>query len=83
MFLPCIPKRPHSRPLDGVLRNQGAGGCTLIPPSGWEMSDGLVISRQAMNPGLDKDQSELGVFVLAVPFEMLANGDGLEFVSGL
>ena len=47
------------------------------------MSDGLVISRQTMNPGLDKDQSELGVFVLAVPFEMLANGDGLEFVSGL
>ena len=30
-----------------------------------------------MNSGLDKNEAELGVFVLAVAFEMFADGDGL------
>lgn len=31
-----------------------------------------------MNAGLNEDQSELGIFILAVPFEVLADGNGLE-----
>lgn len=66
-----------------VLRNQRTSGCTLISPGGWEYSDSLVISRQTVDAGLDEDQSKLGIFILAVPFKMLADGDGLEVVSDL
>ena len=31
-----------------------------------------------MNTGLDEDETELGVLILAVALEMLADGDGLE-----
>lgn len=31
-----------------------------------------------MNTGLDENETELGVLILAVALEMLADGDGLE-----
>ncbi len=32
---------------------------------------------QTVNPGLDENEPELGVLVLPVPLQMLADGDGL------
>ena len=34
-----------------------------------------------MDTGLDKNEAELGVLVLAVALEVLADGDSLEIVS--
>lgn len=34
-----------------------------------------------MNAGLDENQAELAVLVLAVALEVLADGDGLAYVS--
>lgn len=34
-----------------------------------------------MDSGFDKNQSELGVLVLAVPLEVLADSDGLRRIS--
>lgn len=47
------------------------------------MSDVLVVSRQTVDAGLDKDQSELGIFILTITLEMLADGHGLEIVRNL
>jgi hypothetical protein len=38
---------------------------------------GLVVAGEAVDPGLDENEAELGVLVLAVDLEVLAHGDGL------
>ena len=40
-------------------------------------TDGLVVSAETVDSGFDQDESELGVLVLAVALEVLADGDGL------
>jgi hypothetical protein len=59
------------------LSNHGAGGGGLVLPGGREDTDGLVVAGQTVNTGLDENEAELAVLVLAVALEVLADGDGL------
>lgn len=38
---------------------------------------GLVVPRKSVNPRLDQDETELGVFILAIDFQVFADGDRL------
>lgn len=62
------------------LCDEGGGGGALVPPGGGEDTDGLVVAGQTVDAGLDKNQAELGVLVLAVALEVLADGNSLGFV---
>lgn len=66
-------KEPETR----RLSDQGAGGGGLVAPGGGQDTDGLVVAGQTVDTGLDENQAELGVGVLAVALEVLADGDGL------
>lgn len=35
----------------------------------------LVVTSKTMDPALNQDQSEFGIFILPVPLQMLPNGD--------
>jgi hypothetical protein len=59
------------------LSDDGAGGSGLVLPGGRENTDGLVVTSQAVNSGLDKNEAELGVLVLAVTLKVLSDGDSL------
>lgn len=59
------------------LGNQGAGGGALVSPGRGQDTDGLVVARQTVDTGLDQDEAELGVLVLAVALEVLADGHRL------
>lgn len=59
------------------LCDEGRGGGALVPPGGGEDADGLVVAGQTVDAGLDKNQAELGVLVLAVALEVLADGNSL------
>jgi hypothetical protein len=66
------------------LRNQcprlcdhGAGSGALISPGWWKNTNCLVVAGQAVDTGLDQNKAELGVFVLSVALEVLADGNGL------
>ena len=85
------PAAPHTRRLPPLpsqkgrnadafdtLSNKGRGGGALVPPGGRQDTDGLVVARQAVNARLDENQTELGVLVLAVALEVLADSDSLE-----
>ena len=63
------------------LCDEGGGGGGLVPPGGGEDTDGLVVTRQTVDTGLDENQAELGVLVLAVALEVLADGNSLADVS--
>ena len=65
---------PRPRP---CLGDNGAGGGALVPPGGRQNTDGLVVPGETMDAGLDQNQAELGVLVLAVALEVLPDGDGL------
>jgi hypothetical protein len=59
------------------LCDHGAGSGGLVAPGWWEDTDGLVVAGQTVDAGLDENQAELGVLVLAVALEVLADGDSL------
>lgn len=59
------------------LCNNSASSRTLILPRRRQRAHGLVVPRQAVDPGLDEDEAEFAVLVLAVALEVLADGDGL------
>lgn len=59
------------------LRDHGAGSRALVPPGWWENSNSLVVAGEAVNAGLDENQTELGVLVLAVSLQVLADSDSL------
>jgi hypothetical protein len=63
------------------LCDEGRGGGALVPPGGGKDTDGLVVAGQTVDAGLDQNQAELGVLVLAVALEVLADGNGLVVVS--
>lgn len=63
------------------LCDHGAGCRALVSPGRRKDTNGLVVSRQAMNPGFDENEAELGVLVFAIALEMLADGDSLTTVS--
>lgn len=59
------------------LCDEGAGSGALVPPGWWKSTDGLVVAGQAVDAGLDQNEAELAVLVLAVALEVLSDGDGL------
>lgn len=59
------------------LGDEGGGGSGLVAPGGGQDTDSLVVAGQTVDTGLDQNQAELGVLVLAVALEVLADGDGL------
>lgn len=59
------------------LGHEGGGGGGLVAPGRRQDADGLVVAGQAVDTRLDQNQAELGVLVLAVALEVLADGDSL------
>jgi hypothetical protein len=59
------------------LSDHGGSGGGLVLPVGRELTSGLVVTGKTVDTGLDKNQTELGVLVLAVTLKMLANGNSL------
>ena len=59
------------------LCDNGAGSGGLVAPGGRQDTDGLVVAGQTVDTRLDENQAELGVLVLAVALEVLADGDSL------
>jgi hypothetical protein len=60
-----------------ALCDNGAGSGGLVLPGRGEDTDGLVVTGQTVDTGLDENEAELGVLVLAVALKMLADGDSL------
>ena len=60
-----------------LLCDEGRGGAGLVLPVGREDALGLVVAGQAVDPGLDENEPELGVLVLAVALQVLADAHGL------
>lgn len=60
------------------LCDQSAGGGGLVLPGRRQGTDSLVVAGQAVNAGLDQNEAELAVLVLAVTLEMLADSNSLE-----
>jgi hypothetical protein len=69
------PRPQH--PLFGALCDNGAGGGGLVLPRGRQDADGLVVAGETVDTGLDENEAELGVLVLSVALEVLADGHGL------
>lgn len=63
--------------LDHPLSDHGAGGGGLVLPVGGKDTDGAVVAGKTVDTGLDENQAELGVLVLAVALKVLADRDGL------
>ena len=63
------------------LCDNGAGGSRLVLPGRGEDADGLVVAGKTVNSGLDQNQAELGVAVLAVALKVLADSNSLARVS--
>ena len=60
------------------LGDESGGGGGLVAPGGGQDTDGLVVTGQTVDTGLDQNEAELGVLVLAVALEVLADGDSLD-----
>lgn len=63
------------------LCDNGAGSSGLVLPGGGQDTDGLVVTGQTVDTGLDQNQAELGVLVLAVALKVLADSDSLGLVD--
>lgn len=59
------------------LCDQGGSGGSLVAPGWGQDTNGLVVAGKTVDTGLDENQAELGVLVLAVALEVLADGDSL------
>jgi hypothetical protein len=70
-------RRPQSSQHERRLCDKGGGSGALVAPGGGQDTDGLVVARQTVNAGLDQNEAELGVLVLAVTLKVLADSDGL------
>ena len=47
------------------------GSSDLLLPGGWKLLCALVVAGQAVDPALNKNEPEFGVFVLPVPLKVL------------
>ena len=59
------------------LCDNGAGGGGLVLPGRRKDTDGLVVAGKTVDTGLDENETELGVLVLAVALKVLADSDSL------
>lgn len=57
----CILQTLRDSP--STVYKSNAGGDLLLPV-GWQHSLGFVVASQPMDPALDQNQAELGIFVL-------------------
>lgn len=65
---------PHT---EERLSDEGRGSGALVLPGRRKDTNGLVVAGETVDTGLDENEAELGVLVLAVPLKVLADGDGL------
>jgi hypothetical protein len=61
----------------GHLSNQGAGSGALVSPSRRKDTNGLVVTGETVDTGLNENETELAILVLAVALKVLADGDSL------
>jgi hypothetical protein len=59
------------------LGDQRGGSCRVILESRGDLLPGLVVPRETVDTRLDQDEPELGVTVLPVGLEVLADGNRL------
>jgi hypothetical protein len=59
------------------LSDDGAGSSGLVLPGGGQDTDGLVVTGKTVDSGLDENETELGVLVLAVALKVLADSNSL------
>lgn len=64
-------------PSNSPLRNHGRRGGALVSPVWRQYTNGLVVSAETVDSGLDQDEPELGVFIFSVSFKVLADRDSL------
>ena len=57
--------------------DEGGSGRRVVLERGRDLLLGLVVAGETVNAGLDENEAELGVLVLAVGLEVLADGDSL------
>lgn len=60
------------------LCDHSGSGSSLVAPGGGQDADGLVVAGKTVDTGLDENQAELGVLVLAIALEVLADSDSLD-----
>ena len=68
-----LPKRSRR----GRLGNEGGGGSRVVLERRGDLLLGLVIASETVDTGFDENKTELGILVLSVRLEVLADGDGL------
>ena len=61
----------------GRLGNEGGSGSRVVLERRGDLLLGLVVTSKTVDTRLDQDETELGVLVLAVGLEVLADGDSL------
>lgn len=59
------------------LRDQSSGVLGLVAPGGGEGLGGLEVAGEAVDAGLDQTEAVLGIEILAVGVQVLADRDGL------
>lgn len=65
------------------LCNQGGSGGSLVAPGWGQNANGLVVTGETVDTGLNKNQAELGVLVLAVALKVLADSDSLQSTADI
>lgn len=59
------------------LGDQGTGVLGVVSPGGRENLGGLEVTRKTVDAGLNQTETVLGIQILAVGFQVLADSDGL------
>ena len=59
------------------LSNDSTGSGRLVLPVSRKLSGGTVVTSQSVDSRFDQNQTEFGVLVLAITFQVLTNLDGL------
>lgn len=57
-----------------ILSDERRGRGRLVLEAGRELARAAVVAREAVDAGLDEDEAELGVLVLAVALQVLFGG---------
>ena len=68
---------PADRATKACSSHKRRGGCRVVFERRRDLLLRLVVARKAVNTGFDQDQTEFGVLVLPVGFEVLANSNSL------
>ena len=60
-----------------ILGDEGGSGAGLVLPVWGQHGAGLVVPCQPVDSGFDENETELGVTILAVALQVLADAHGL------